>query len=106
MTMMKEWRRKNKTMRKRWTTELARGQGLRCAQRDIKAVNEPCCVPSFPLELVLPLCGLSLLACNLYIKDSAEAFPVAGWLLPVPGGPWPSPSSGQVLPGLLMLGWL
>lgn len=70
MTMTKGWRRKNKTMRKRWTTELARGQGLGCAQRDINAVNQPCCVPScFQQSFVLPLCGLSLLAFNLYIKD-------------------------------------
>lgn len=45
MTMMKGWRRKNKTMRKRWTTELARGQGLGCAQRDVNPVNRPCCIP-------------------------------------------------------------
>ncbi|XP_058674302.1 DNA polymerase epsilon subunit 3 isoform X1 [Ammospiza caudacuta] len=45
MMTMKGWRRKNQTMRKRWTTELARGQGLGCAQRDVKAVNRPCCVP-------------------------------------------------------------
>lgn len=66
MMMMKGWRRKNKTMRKRWTTELVGGQGLGCAQRDINAVNRPGC---FHSSFVLPLCGLSLLACNLYIKE-------------------------------------